>query len=131
MRELSAARSVRLLGSVSLGRLAFSQNVLPTIRPVNHLVNNEGDVIIRSHPGAAILSAHGQVVAYEADAFDPASEVGWSVIVVGKAHVTNDPDEVARYARTLRPWMDQRMDYVVRVHPAIITGYEIVEASAG
>ena len=66
--ELAAAESWRLLASVSLGRIVFSQHAMPAIRPVNHLVNGQA-IIIRSHLGAAIV-AHagaddGVVVCYE------------------------------------------------------------------
>lgn len=67
LKELTKEESLRLLGSVSFGRVVFSQNALPAARPVNHLVDN-GAVIIRTHLGAAVLSVVGQVVAYQADA---------------------------------------------------------------
>lgn len=50
--------------------MVFTQHALPAIRVVNHLVDGE-DVIIRSHAGAAVVTAAGAadglVVAYEAD----------------------------------------------------------------
>src|SRR5258708_36398974 len=46
---------MRLLGSVSLGRIVFTARALPAIRPVCHLV--DGDyVIIRTDSSAAITS---------------------------------------------------------------------------
>ena len=125
MRELTTRRSLRLLGSVSLGRIAFTANAMPAIRPVNHILDG-GDIIIRSHVGAAILTTHGQIVCYEADAFDPNTCLGWSVVVLGKARVIEDPSDAERYSHLVRPWVDQHMDYVIRLHPQTITGYEIV-----
>jgi len=125
MRELAAHQSLRLLGSVSLGRIAFTEHAMPGIRPVNHILD-EGDIIIRSHVGAAILATHGQIVCYEADALDPDTHLGWSVIVLGRAQVVQDPAEVERYSRIVRPWVDRQMDYVIRIHSETITGYEIV-----
>ena len=77
--ELTAAESWQLLASVSLGRIVFTQHPMPTIRPVNHLVNGQA-IIIRSHLGAAIV-AHagaddGVVVCYEADDLDPVRHTG-------------------------------------------------------
>jgi hypothetical protein len=75
--ELDSDEALRLLGGVSLGRIVFTRQALPTIRPVNHVLDN-GDVIIRTHEGAALTSysqeaaGRGVVVAYEADAIDPA-----------------------------------------------------------
>jgi hypothetical protein len=73
---LDRAESLHLLGSVSLGRIVFTQQALPAIRPVNHVLD-DGDIIIRSHEGAALV-AHttqadtpGVVVAYEATPSTP------------------------------------------------------------
>lgn len=129
MRELAADQSLRLLGSVSLGRIAFTAHAMPEIRPVNHILD-DGDIIIRSHVGAAILATHGQIVSYEADALDPDTHLGWSVIVLGRAQVIQDTAQVERYSRIVQPWVDREMDYVIRIHPRTINGYEIVDGEA-
>lgn len=126
MRQVSRQQALRLLGSVSLGRIAFTAHAMPEIRPVNHILDDE-DIIIRSHVGAAILSTHGKVVSYEADALDPDSHLGWSGMVLGKAQVVEDPAAVERYSRMVEPWVDRQMDYVIRIHPETITGYEILD----
>ncbi|HEX7661194.1 MAG TPA: pyridoxamine 5'-phosphate oxidase family protein [Pseudonocardiaceae bacterium] len=127
MRQLRAAESLRLLASLSVGRIAFTADALPQIRVVNHVVDN-GDVIIRSHVGAAIISTNRQVVCYEADAVDPETRAGWSVIVTGIAQVIDNPSEIARYEGRVEPWLeDVPMDYVIRIRPEIVTGYRIVD----
>lgn len=69
-----AGNLLRLLASVRLGRIVFTHRGLPAIRPVNHVLDGK-DIVIRTHPGAAIVAytgpASGVVVAYEADAIDP------------------------------------------------------------
>lgn len=51
--ELTGAESWKLLSSVSLGRIVFTQRAMPAIRPVNHLVDGQ-TIIVRSHlPPAA------------------------------------------------------------------------------
>jgi hypothetical protein len=112
--ELDAAQALRLLGSVSLGRIAFTHHALPIIRPVNHIVD-DGVIVIRTHEGAV-------VVAYEADAIDPDTHLGWSVVVTGYAHLVTDTGELARYQELLRPWVRQTMDYAVRIRPDLVTG---------
>lgn len=84
---------MRLLGGVSLGRIASTANAMPEIRLVNHILDDE-DIIIRSHVGAAILATRGQVGSYEADMLDPDTHLGGSVIVLGRAPVVQDPAEV-------------------------------------
>jgi hypothetical protein len=129
LTEMTCAESLRLLGSVSLGRIVFTQRALPVIRPVNHVIDG-GDIIIRTHSRAAVLSvaeaARGMVVvAYEADAIDAEDHLGWSVIVTGTASLVHDPHAVARYQRMLQPWAAGQMDQVIRIHPQIITGFRL------
>ena len=106
----------------------FTQQALPAIRPVNHLLD-DGHVIIRSRLGAALVtaagSATGVVVAYEADAIDPDGHLGWSVVVTGTAHLVRDPGEVARYQQQLHPWVAGDMDQVIRISTEMITGFRL------
>ncbi|WP_199831051.1 pyridoxamine 5'-phosphate oxidase family protein [Streptomyces sp. NBRC 110028] len=131
--ELDGDEALRLLGSVSFGRIAFTRHALPTVRPVNHVLDN-GDIVIRTHEGAALTSharhaaGPGVVVAYEADAIDPDTHLGWSVEVTGYAHLVTDPDELARYQALLSPWVNQTMDYAVRIRPDLITGIRLTAA---
>lgn len=132
--ELDRAEALRLLGSISLGRIVFSRNALPAIRPVNHVVEG-GDIIIRTHEGAAVAThvrqadGPGTVVAYEADAIDPVTHLGWSVVATGYARLITDPADLARYEAMLHPWVDQQMDYAVRIHPDLVTGIRLIDAA--
>jgi hypothetical protein len=128
--ELDPAEAMRLLGGVSLGRIVFTQQALPAIRPVNHIMH-DGDIIVRTHKGAALAaylqgsSAPGVVVAYEADVIDPDTHTGWSVVATGYARLVTDPTELDQYQERLQPWVDQVMDYAVRIHPEVITGIRL------
>jgi pyridoxamine 5'-phosphate oxidase-like protein len=126
--ELTRGESLRLLASVSFGRIVFTLQALPAIRPVNHLLDH-GDVIIRTHLGAPMVAAAGTelgvVVAYEADEIDPNEHLGWSVIVTGRAYLVRDPQQVARYERMLHTWVAGTMDQFIRIHPEIITGIRL------
>jgi len=129
LEELTPQQSMRLLSSVSLGRIVFTARALPAIRPVNHLVDGE-HIIIRTDLSARIISElrseAGSVVAYEADAIDPAERLGWSVIVVGVARGVTDVDKAAAYRRALQPWVAGVMDQVIAIHTDIVTGSRLV-----
>ncbi|MCI3278182.1 pyridoxamine 5'-phosphate oxidase family protein [Streptomyces cylindrosporus] len=131
--ELDSREALRLLGSVSVGRIVFTRHALPTVRPVNHVLDG-GDIVIRTHEGAALTSrtresaSSGVVVAYEADTIDPDTHLGWSVVVTGFAHLVTDPRELARYQRLLHPWVQQTMDYAVRIRPDLVTGIRLTDA---
>ncbi len=132
LRQLSRTRALELLGSVNLGRLVFTHQALPAVRPVNHLVECES-IIVRATAGAAIISAanrHGVVVAYEADSIDPGSHGGWSVIVVGTARLLTDDSAAARYRARLRPWVSGPVDDVITISSDLVTGYELVPGAA-
>jgi pyridoxamine 5'-phosphate oxidase-like protein len=117
--EIGRAEALRLLGSVSLGRV------------VNHVLM-DGDIVIRTHEGAALTSharqgeGSGVVVAYEADTIDPDTHLGWSVVVTGYAQLVTDPEELIRYRALLRPWVEQTMDYAVRIRPDLVTGVRLI-----
>jgi len=133
LEALPRAESLRLLSTVSLGRLVFTHLALPAIRPVNHAV--EGDqVIIRAYLGTAISAAVGQrsgtVVAYEADLIDPDTHLGWSVIIVGRASRLTDQDEAARYRELLQPWVVDGVDDLIVIQADMVDGFRLVDTAA-
>jgi len=135
LEELDPRESMRLLGSVPLGRIVFTARALPAVRPVSHLVDDD-HVIVRADSGVAITSAlraePGTVVAYEADAIDPVDHLGWSVTVVGVAHQVTDPVAADAFRRVLRHWADGANDQVISISPGTVTGFRLVaDAPAG
>ncbi|MGW2491955.1 pyridoxamine 5'-phosphate oxidase family protein [Streptomyces sp. NPDC001606] len=132
--DLDRVEALRLLGSVSLGRIVFTRQALPVVRPVNHVLDG-GDIVIRIHEGAALTSqarqadGTGVVVAYEADAIDPETHLGWSVVVTGFARLITDPAELARVRALLTPWAPQEedLDHAVRIRPDLVTGLLLTE----
>ncbi|MFF4569772.1 pyridoxamine 5'-phosphate oxidase family protein [Streptomyces sp. NPDC001410] len=130
--DLDRAEALRLLGTVSMGRIVFTRQALPTARPVNHVLDG-GDIVIRTHEGSALTSQaqpaddNGVVVAYEADAIDPDTRLGWSVVVTGYARLVTDPGELVRIRALLEPWAaEPGMDHTVRIHPDLITGILLI-----
>jgi nitroimidazol reductase NimA-like FMN-containing flavoprotein (pyridoxamine 5'-phosphate oxidase superfamily) len=130
LQQLSRSKALALLGSVPMGRLVFTDQALPAIRPVNHLVEGE-TIIVRATSGAAITAAarrDGTVVAYEADCIDADSQLGWSVIVVGTARLMDDEHAAPRYRARLRPWISDPANDVITISADMISGYRMVAA---
>lgn len=133
-RRLSAVPrggALSLLAGVPLGRVVFTQNAMPAVRPASHLV--ESDMIIaRSHDGSEIVPVGGRetVVAYEADDIDLDSRLGWSVVVTGPATPVTDPAEIAGYAAVLDAWTDDGEGQLIRIRAGIVTGYRLLVALA-
>src|SRR5262245_56603171 len=82
LEVLSRSECIELMGSVPIGRIVFTHQALPAIRPFSFTVVN-GTVVIPTRPGSNLASAApGAVVAFQADAFDANASSGWSVTVV-------------------------------------------------
>ncbi|PPJ31023.1 pyridoxamine 5'-phosphate oxidase family protein [Nocardia nova] len=132
MVALERAEAMRLLAGIAYGRVVFTRDALPAIRPVNHFVEADGRVVVRTRLTSRLTSAiradPGVVVAYEADEIDPGTRTGWSVVVTGLARPVADPNRVARYERLLPPWIAAAMDTVVEIEPTIVTGIRLVGA---
>ncbi|MTE14318.1 pyridoxamine 5'-phosphate oxidase family protein [Nocardia aurantiaca] len=134
-QTMGRAEALRLLASVPFGRVIFTRDALPAVRPVNHLVD-EGEIIIvrtrlTSRLTSTVRADSNVVVAYEADDIDPIEQLGWSVVVTGIARPVSDPQRVARYERLLRPWVDGPMDTIVAIEPTLVTGVRLVAEKAG
>jgi nitroimidazol reductase NimA-like FMN-containing flavoprotein (pyridoxamine 5'-phosphate oxidase superfamily) len=135
MRPLTREQAMRLLRSVPMGRIAFTYHAMPAIRPVNHMVDEAGRIVIRSHEGAAIVTAtdamRGTVVSYEADQIDTYARAGWTVVVTGLARIVDEPCQAADYRRHLHPWVTGQLDYIIIIEPAIVTAFELIRGRNG
>lgn len=126
---LDRDEALALLASVDLGRIVFTRNALPAVRPVNHALLDE-DLVIRTHDGAALartVDGGEAVVVYEADLLDHRTHLGWSVIVTGFAHLVTDPAELARFERLVRPWVAQPTAHTIIVRLDLVDGFRMVE----
>jgi nitroimidazol reductase NimA-like FMN-containing flavoprotein (pyridoxamine 5'-phosphate oxidase superfamily) len=69
--------------------------VLPVIIPVNYLLD-EDTVVFRTDAGSKLHAAiRGAPVAFEVDGVDQDRQVGWSVVVRGRAEEVTDPVKLA------------------------------------
>ncbi len=129
LEALTREESLRLLHGVSVGRLVFTHQALPAIRPVNHVVDGD-QVVIRAYLGTAIATAvgsnTGMVVAYEADLIDPDTHLGWSVIIVGRASRLSEGPEADHYRQLLRPWVEGSTDDVIAIRADMVDGFRLV-----
>ena len=142
MRELATDRAgleilhlgdcFLLLKSVPVGRVGFVARGEVVILPVNFLVDGQ-DVLFATGAGSKLSSVEvGHYVGFEADAYDPATRTGWSVVVNGFAEIMDD-DEAARCdGLGPTPWgavADGRV--WIRIRPTTVSGRRIPAAPAG
>lgn len=125
-RTLAAEEVLSLLRGIDFGRIVFCRYALPMVRPVNHAIIDDTLVICG---GSEDFSVNRQVVAYEADAIDPRTHLGWFVTVSGIAEVVTDRGRLDRYRALFRPWIPGPRDLIVAVRPEIVSGIRFLERS--
>ena len=131
-QDISREESLRLLGSVPMGRVVFTHHALPAIRPVNHIVEGQ-QIVFRTGTAAAITTAvdgTGTIVAFEADAIDPFNRIGWSVVVVGGARLLRDDAQLGHYRKLLQPWAAGAKDDVIVIQTDMVTGIRLARTDA-
>ncbi|MBS2531734.1 pyridoxamine 5'-phosphate oxidase family protein [Catenulispora sp. NF23] len=121
--ELSERECLDRLASTPVGRIAFSQNALPAVVPVNFVLD-DGHILFRTAPGSELDTAvRGAVVAFEADDIDPGTRTGWSVLVVGRCSHETDAAVIERLDHfPLDPWLPDPTNHFVRICCDQITG---------
>lgn len=126
---LSREDCMRLLDSVTVGRIVFTARALPAVAPVNFAVVG-GTVVLRTARGSKLDAAVAHsVVAFEADRIDVDRRAGWSVVVVGRADVVTDPDEIAMLDELdLQSWLVGELSHYLTVRPELVSGRVLVPA---
>ncbi len=128
LEELDPAECERLVGTQSIGRVAFVVDGEPAIAPVNFTM--VGDLVVfRTALGSAFdRLVRGSEVAFEVDNADPAYHSGWSVIGRGTAHGLEGTMAEAELERLpLRPWGRAVTPGWVGIRLWGITGRRIVQ----
>ena len=124
--RLDRGESLRLLATTPVGRLIFTVNALPTVRPVNFALV-DGLILVRTAADSTTARrVDGTIVAFEADELDAATCSGWSVTVTGRAELVTDPDLAARYRRVpLLPWAPGVRDQFVTITTELAEGRRV------
>lgn len=124
---IGPADCLRLLASLPLGRLVYTDAGLPAIRLVNFVVD-EDTIVFSTGQGDKFRAAErGDVVAFEVDEVDAERHVGWTVTALGHLSVVTD-DEAAELRRTLalHSWMPMEEPQLVRLGIESVHGRRLV-----
>jgi uncharacterized protein len=119
LSELPAGECRELMGSTSVGRVAFVDEDGPTVLPVNYVLDGD-DVLFRTAPDNT-LGRH-----LEGNRGVASEETGWSVLVRGTA-TSMGTDDVSR-DEALQPfsWAAGRRTQLVRIAPGSVTGRRLL-----
>jgi hypothetical protein len=88
-----------LLGTVSVGRLGFTEGALPVIVPVAFTVSGDDEVIVHATEPVVANVGGGAIVAFEVDEWDPPRGRGWTVSAVGPCRLVAAPQRIAELDR--------------------------------
>ena len=124
IKELSYAECRALLVRQQAGRVAVSAPDGPHIIPLNFSVVDES-IIFRTSP-FSVLATYGRnaKLAFEVDHFRDELQLGWSVVVRGRADVVLDPAELSHIQQIWPPfpWADGSRNLHVRLPFEEVTG---------
>ncbi|MEU4602675.1 pyridoxamine 5'-phosphate oxidase family protein [Kribbella sp. NPDC023972] len=127
LEVLSPADCLRLLESVTLGRLVYTVGALPVVRLVNFVVDADS-VVFASADGEKLRAAErGDIVAFEADTVDLERQLGWTVTSVGHLSVVpaDEAEQLAREIR-LRSWAPLPSPRLIRLGIESVTGRRLL-----
>jgi hypothetical protein len=121
-QELSRDECLRLMASVSMGRIIYTRQALPAVELVNFALDH-GDIIIKTDgEGKLAAATRHTVVAFEADCLD-AEQAGWSVTAIGPSREVTDPEDIGRLRKIdLSSWTHGVREHFVRVSPQMLNG---------
>jgi hypothetical protein len=130
--RLDRSECLRLLAGAPVGRLIFTVNALPVVRPVNFALV-DGLIVLRAAADTTVArKVDDMIVAFEADQLYPATSSGWSVTVTGRATLITDPAMIARYqAVPLVPWAPGVRDQFVTITTELIDGLRVRRPPGG
>lgn len=94
LEVLTREECLRLLPSVPVAWVAWADHERVGLVPVNFVVS-AGEVLARtSYGGKLAAAAHGAHMSLAVDAFDAATQTGWSVVVAGRSRVVAHADDL-------------------------------------
>ncbi|GAA2748219.1 pyridoxamine 5'-phosphate oxidase family protein [Kitasatospora cinereorecta] len=133
METLSEAECRRLLGTVPLGRVVYTEHALPAVLPVAFRVAPDGRLVLALRSDSTTARAlDGTVAAFQADLLDPEHRAGWSVLVHGRTELVRDRAELAELLRDgPRPWVGGQTPVYAVLTPELIGGRRLDAAPAG
>ncbi|MED7949516.1 pyridoxamine 5'-phosphate oxidase family protein [Streptomyces sp. BE20] len=130
LEALTEAACLRLLSTVPVGRVVYTEHALPAVLPVSFDVTPDGRLLLAVRRGSATARClDGTVVAFQADRLDPVTRTGWSVLVHGRADLVREPEQVRRALRSgLRPWVGDSDPLFVSLVPELVSGRRLLRS---
>ena len=105
VEDLNRAECERLMATVPMGRIGSIDKGLPKIVPAHCALRGDEIVIGTISAHNSVRVGHGDVVALEADFYDPTTCEGWCVGVIGPCRAITDDVEIKDLdSQGFTPW---------------------------
>ncbi|MER5641126.1 pyridoxamine 5'-phosphate oxidase family protein [Kitasatospora sp. NPDC002227] len=127
---LAEVECLRLLARASVGRVVYTVGALPAVLPVRYHLGVDASVLFRAPAGSELVRAvSGALVAFEVGELSGADGSGWSVTVLGRADLADDPPHAP--AEDVMPHPGEEPGRVwIRIRPELVTGHRLAETAA-
>jgi nitroimidazol reductase NimA-like FMN-containing flavoprotein (pyridoxamine 5'-phosphate oxidase superfamily) len=126
LRDLAAQECLDLLGTRSVGRLAFVDDEGPVALPVSFRWADGAVLLAISAHGSIGRHVRDRVVGFEVDELDTVTRSGWSVLVRGTAAFVDVEDLPVRPEARPHPWPEGVRSLYVRVVPRSVSGRRLL-----
>lgn len=117
------------LARASVGRVAVTAGALPAIVPVNYVLSGSNVVFRTERGGMLAHGCDGTVVAFEIDDVAADGQGGWSVLVVGVAHLLDGSDALRALETGLVSAAGDGRDQFVAITIGTLSGREITPSA--
>lgn len=123
LKVLDQQECLRLLGSVPVGRLVFTEAGLPAVRLVNFFIDGDTLVFLTTAGDKLRAAQRGDIVAFEADEVDTDHHHGWTVTAIGHLSVVPAEDHAEVHRRLpLHSWASPTHAHLIRLGLEQLTG---------
>jgi nitroimidazol reductase NimA-like FMN-containing flavoprotein (pyridoxamine 5'-phosphate oxidase superfamily) len=127
-RKLSDQECYGLLGTTTVGRVAFAGHTGQQLLPVNFQFI-DGVVYFQVSPGSVLgeLAQGLDDVAFGVEYRDELLQTGWSVVITGSTSRVDDDSivEQVRAVQRLRPWAPGDRTQVIALTPRVVSGRKV------
>jgi nitroimidazol reductase NimA-like FMN-containing flavoprotein (pyridoxamine 5'-phosphate oxidase superfamily) len=130
VEHLSQKECWELLTHAGVGRIGVLVDSSPEIYPLNFVVHDH-TIVFRTESGNKLRGLdRNPTVCFEADGYDLATRVGWSVLVKGRAEDVVDSETLhALRQLPLEYWSVGDKPHWIRITPIEVTGRRIDRSS--
>ncbi|MDJ0419836.1 pyridoxamine 5'-phosphate oxidase family protein [Rhodococcus opacus] len=103
---LTTGESLGLLRSVPTGRLVYTEDALPAVRPVTFAAP-DGEIVIPTGDNPWFDRFDDTVLALEAGSIASSTRTGWTVLAIGRSRLLHGTDNLDGFDDPARaPWSD-------------------------